>query len=298
VQQEKYVQQVASDVARLKGEALAIEKGTTPRQPHVRRLARKKAGLAKSRERKLERFLESDEKVEKPRQEWSLKLDLGEAPPGGRAVLAVEDVAFGYPGRPPLFEKVRFDLRYGERLAIIGPNGSGKTTLVQLMTGDLQPGAGKIQLGSGVRLGLLAQEQETLDPERTVLDTVLHERAMEQSEARAFLHYFLFSGDDVFKLIAQCSPGERARLQIALLMLRGCNLLLLDEPLNHLDIEGREHFQRSLDAFSGSVIAVIHDRAFLRQFGAPVLWIGDGEARIFADYAQFETVRGRNVLQR
>lgn len=298
VQQEKYVQQVASDVARLKGEALAIEKGTTPSQPHVRRLARKKAGLAKSRERKLGRFLESDEKVEKPRQEWSLKLDLGEAPPGGRAVLSVEDVAFGYPNRPTLFDHVSFDLRYGERLAIIGPNGSGKTTLVQLLTGDLQPDVGMIQLGTGVRLGLLAQEQETLDPERTVLDMVLYERAMEQSEARAFLHYFLFSGDDVFKLIAQCSPGERARLQIAMLMLRGCNLLLLDEPLNHLDIEGREHFQRSLEAFGGTVIAVIHDRAFLRQFEAPVLWIGDGAARIFADYEQFEAARGRNALQR
>jgi len=298
IQQEKYVQQVASDVARLKGEALAIEKGTTPRQPHVRRLARKKAGLAKSRERKLERFLESDEKVEKPRQDWSLKLDLGDAPPGGRAMLSVEDLTFGYSGHALLFEHLGFDLRYGERLAIIGPNGSGKTTLVQLITGELQPEAGMIQIGTGVRLGVLAQEQETLDPERSVLDTVLHERAMEQSEARAFLHYFLFSGDDVFKLITQCSPGERARLQIALLMLRGCNLLLLDEPLNHLDIEGREHFQRSLEAFSGSVIAVIHDRAFLREFGAPVLWIGDGAARRFADYELFEAAHGRNVLQR
>jgi ATP-binding cassette subfamily F protein 3 len=298
VQQEKYVQQVASDVARLKGEALAIEKGTTPRQPHVRRLARKKAGLAKSRERKLERFLDSDEKVEKPRQDWSLKLDLGAPPPGGRALLAVEDVAYGYSGQATLFEHLSFDLRYGERLAIIGPNGSGKTTLVQLLTGERQPVTGMIELGTGVRLGLLAQEQETLDQERTVLDTVLYERAMEQSEARAFLHYFLFSGDDVFKLIVQCSPGERARLQIALLMLRGCNLLLLDEPLNHLDIEGREHFQRSLEAFEGSVIAVIHDRAFLRQFGAPVLWLGDGAAHHFADYDQFAAAHGRNVLQR
>jgi ATP-binding cassette subfamily F protein 3 len=264
----------------------------------VRRLARKKAGLAKSRERKLERFLESDERVEKPRQDWSLKLDLGEPPSGGRSVLAVEDIAFGYPGRSTLFKVLSFDLRYGERLAIIGPNGSGKTTLVQLITGDLQTNHGSIQLGSGVRLGLLAQEQETLEPKRTVLDTVLYERAMEQSEARAFLHYFLFSGDDVFKRIAQCSPGERARLQIAVLMLRGCNFLLLDEPLNHLDIEGREHFRQSLEAFGGSVIAVIHDRAFLREFGAPVLWIGGGEAHIFADYAQFEAARGRNVLQR
>ena len=288
VQQEKYVQQVSADVARLKGEALAIELGTTPRQPHVRRLARKKAGLAKARERKLERFLESDEKVEKPRQDWRLKLDLGDPPPGGRAVLHVEDVSFGYPGKSPLFSGLSFDLQYGQRLAIIGPNGAGKTTLVQLITGELRPASGAIQLGSGVRVGVVAQEQETLDPERTVLSTALRERQMEQSEARAFLHYFLFSGDDVFKLIGQCSPGERARVQIALLMLRGCNLLLLDEPLNHLDIEGREHFQRSLEAFGGTVIAVIHDRAFLRDFVAPILWLGGGESRIYSDYYAFE----------
>jgi ATP-binding cassette, subfamily F, member 3 len=293
VQQEKYVQQVAADVARLKGEALAIELSTTPRQPHVRRLARKKAGLAKAREKKLDRFLESDEKVEKPRQDWSLKLDLGDPPPGGRAVLQVDDVSFSYPDRSALFRHLSFDLQYGERLAIIGPNGAGKTTLVQLITGELLPSAGRVQLGSGVRLGMVAQEQETLDPERTVLDTALRERPMEQSEARAFLHYFLFSGDDVFKQVGQCSPGERARLQIALLMLRGCNLLLLDEPLNHLDIEGREHFQRSLEAFNGAVIAVVHDRAFLRGFGAPILWLGGGKSRQYADYYEFEGDRAR-----
>ena len=288
VQQEKYVQQVASDVARLKGEALAIELSTTPRQPHVRRLARKKAGLAKARENKLDRFLESDDKVEKPRQDWSLKLDLGDPPPGGRAVLHVEDVGFSYPDRSPLISDLSFDLQYGERLAIIGPNGAGKTTLVQLITGALQPSSGSVQLGSGVRIGVVAQEQETLEPERSVLATALRERPMEQSVARAFLHYFLFSGDDVFRLVGQCSPGERARLQIALLMLRGCNLLLLDEPLNHLDIEGREHFQRSLEAFGGTVIAVVHDRAFLRGFGAPILWLGGGESRHYADYYAFE----------
>jgi len=287
------VAKVASDVARLKGEALDIELSTTPRQPGVRRLARKKAGLAKSREKKLNRFLESDERVEKPQLEWSLNLDLGDAPPGGRSLLRVEDVSFAYGGLPALFQHVSFDVQYGERLSIVGPNGSGKTTLVQLITGVLQPTAGSIKLGTGARLGLLAQEQETLDMDSTVLDTALRERPMTQTEARSFLHFFLFSGEDVFRRVGDCSPGERSRLQLALLMLRGCNLLVLDEPLNHLDIEGREQFQRSLEAFSGAVISVVHDRAFLRTFDAPILWLSDGQAAKFADYEMFCSRTGR-----
>ena len=293
VQQEKYVAKVASDVSRLKGEALDIELSTTPRQPGVRRLARKKAGLAKSREKKLNRFLQSDERVEKPQLEWSLNLDFGDAPPAGRSVLWVDDVSFGYPGEPTLFEHVSLDLRYGERISIVGPNGSGKTTLVQLITGSLRPASGSIELGTGVRFGLLAQEQETLDMDATVLDTALRERAMTQTDARSFLHYFLFSGEDVFRRVGDCSPGERSRLQLALLMLRGCNLLVLDEPLNHLDIEGRDQFQRSLEAFAGSVISVVHDRAFLRKFDAPILWLSGGRTVKFADYEMFRSRTNR-----
>ncbi len=297
VQQEKYVSKVASDVARLKGEALDIELSTTPRQPGVRRLARKKAGLAKSREKKLNRFMDSDERVEKPQLEWSLNLDFGDAPPAGRAVLRVDDLSFAYAGEPMLFEHVRFDLRYGERISIVGPNGSGKTTLVQLITGELQPNSGTVEVGTGVRIGLLAQEQETLDMDSTVLDTALHERAMTQTDARSFLHFFLFSGNDVFRRVGDCSPGERSRLQLALLMLRGCNLLVLDEPLNHLDIEGRDQFQRSLEAFAGSVISVVHDRAFLRDFDAPILWLADGHAIKYPDYDMFRaSARSRSRL--
>jgi ATP-binding cassette, subfamily F, member 3 len=294
VQQEKYVRKVASDIARLKGEALDIELSTTPRQPGVRRLARKKAGLAKSREKKLDRFLESDEYVDRPRQDWSLHLDFGDPPPAGRSVLHVENLAFGFGGEASVFSGINVDLQYGDRLAVIGPNGSGKTTLIRLITGALEPTYGSVELGTGVRLGLLAQEQETLDGERSVLDTALRERPMTQTEARGFLHYFLFTGDDVFRPVGRCSPGERARLQLALLMLRGCNLLVLDEPLNHLDIEGREHFQQSLAAFEGTVIAVVHDRAFLREFDAPLLWLAEGKARRFADYAQWESRGARS----
>nr|PZN33557.1 MAG: hypothetical protein DIU80_03615 [Chloroflexota bacterium] len=105
---------------------------------------------------------------------------------------------------------------------------------------------------------------------------------MTETGARNFLHFFLFGGDSVFRTVGVCSLGERSRLQLALLVLRGCNLLLLDEPLNHLDIDGREHFEEALDSFEGTVIAVSHDRAFLRSFGERVLEVRDGRVTGFA----------------
>ena len=104
---------------------------------------------------------------------------------------------------------------------------------------------------------------------------------MSETEARHFLHFFLFGGDSVFRPVGACSLGERSRLQLALLVLRGCNFLLLDEPLNHLDIEGREHFEAALDAFAGTVIAISHDRAFLRSFAERVIEVRDGRVRLF-----------------
>ena len=288
--QQDYIEQVETDIARLKGQALGVELSTTPAQPTIRRYAKKVAKKAKSRERKLERFLESDERVEKPKNSWGLKLDFGPPPAGGRAVLRVDDVTFDYGRRAdaPLLADVSFEVAYGERVALVGPNGAGKTTLLRLITGQLEPQAGVVRLGANVRLGVMAQEQETLDPQATVLATVLNARAMSETEARNFLHFFLFGGDSVFRPVGACSLGERSRLQLALLVLRGCNLLVLDEPLNHLDIEGREHFEQALDAFEGTVIAVAHDRAFLRMFAERVVEVRGGRARLFAgDYEDY-----------
>jgi ATP-binding cassette, subfamily F, member 3 len=274
--QQDYIGKVVQDVGRMKSEARSIEQSTTARQPGLRKLARKKAAVAKSRERKLERYLASDERVERPKLHWPINLDFGVPPPGGRALLRLEDVSFGYPGAAALFEHVDLEVRYGQRVAIVGPNGSGKTSLLRLMAGQLQPDHGAVQLGAGVRPGFMAQEHDGLDPEVTVLDTVLQQRPMSEHDARSFLPYFLFYGDSVLKQVKACSLGERTRLELAALVLRGCNLLLLDEPTNHLDVESRQHFEAALDAYQGSVIVVAHDRAFLRAFARRIVELRDG----------------------
>jgi ATP-binding cassette, subfamily F, member 3 len=304
--QQEYIHSVESDIRRVKGLAMNIQSGPKRHRDHYGRISAKVARIAKTRERKLERYLEDEERVDKPKSNWGLRLDFGPPPPGGRAVLRVEEVAFTYPtleetrrqgdketgvleaDSPCLLSRVSFEVEYGERVALVGPNGMGKTTLLRLIAGQLQPQAGVIKLGANVRLGVMAQEQETLDLDATVLATVLKARPMSETDARSFLHFFLFGGDSVFRRVGDCSLGERSRLQLALLVLRGCNLLLLDEPLNHLDIEGREHFEQALDAFEGTVIAVSHDRAFLRGFAERVVEVRDGGTRVFAgDYDDY-----------
>jgi len=273
-EQQAYISRVRGDIARMKGSASGLEGAATPAGDHDMKfltggsssVAGKLARAAKARERKLERYLESDERVEKPRQHWGLKLDFDEPPPGGRAVLSVEDLRFAYPGGRELFGGLRMEIWHGERVALVGPNGAGKSTLLKLVAGQLQPQGGVVRVGASIRLGVLAQEHERLDPSLSVLDHVLHARSMDQTAARTFLHRFLFGGDSVFLPAGKCSQGERSRLQLALLILEGCNLLLLDEPLNHLDIEAREYFEQALAAFVGTVLVVSHDRAFVQSF--------------------------------
>ena len=285
--QQEYVSKVQSDISRLKAQSLNVELASTPKDSDAKFFlsgkggSKKVARKARARQHKLERYLDSDERVEKPRQNWGLKLDFGEPPVGGRAVLRVDALSFGYGNNADVFSNISFDVDYGERVALVGPNGAGKTTLLKLIAGSFAPRNGTIRLGTGVRLGVMAQEQETLDANRTVLETVRHNRPINETEARNFLHFFLFAGDSVFRPVGICSLGERSRLQLALLVLQGCNLLLLDEPLNHLDIEGREHFEQALDAFEGTVIAVAHDRAFLGSYAERVIEVDDGAARDF-----------------
>jgi len=208
--------------------------------------------------------------VDKPRLGWQMKLEFGQMPASGQDVLALEELSVGY-GDNVLLRGLNLLVRHGARIALIGPNGAGKTTLLRTVAGVLLPLAGRVRLGSNVRVGYMAQEQEGLDPARDAFTTIRQLAPMSDTDVRAFLHFFLFAGDDVFVPIGSLSYGERARLSLASLVARGCNLLLLDEPINHLDIPSRARFEQALSHFEGTVLAVVHDRYFIERF-ATEMW--------------------------
>jgi len=229
---------------------------------------------AKRIERRIEKLLTED-RVEKPGWEWGMKLEFEPAAAGGNDVLQLESLAVGYP-RTVLLEDIDLHLRRGARAILTGANGSGKTTLLRTIAGALPPLAGRVRTGANIKLGFMAQEQETLDPARNALQIVQAEIAADETDARRFLHYFLFSGDGVFTPTGALSYGERARLLLALLVARGCNFLLLDEPINHLDIPSRDRFERALDVFKGTVLAVVHDRYFIERMATEVWGVSEG----------------------
>ncbi len=234
-------------------------------------------GRAKQLEKRLEQ-LQTEERIDKPGQEWQLKVEFAQDDSGARQVLTLEDVAMGFDGTL-LFAGVTLTLTHGERIALIGPNGSGKTTLLRLISGEIEPTQGHIRLGQGIKLGYLAQEQEILDPASTPYDTIREataERGLTEGEVRAFLHKYLFAGDEVFIPIAHLSFGERARLMLALLVAHQCNFLLLDEPVNHLDLPSREQFETALGHFPGTLLAVVHDRRFIERVATGVWAVRGG----------------------
>ncbi len=291
------VRRLRQDIQRTKQQAAWVEQTTTPRTPGVRRIAKKVAKKAKAREKRLERYLDSEDRLEKPVQGWQMKLEFGATQtvsavaeranlPARRGlrhlggnVFATQDLAIGYPGYSPLLQNLDLQFQAGRRVALTGPNGCGKSTLLRTIAGQLPPVEGKFTLGASVQLGYMAQEQELLDPHSNAVETLRQVAPMDETEARSFLHYFLFSGDDALRPVAQLSFGERARLMLASLVASGCNFLLLDEPINHLDIPSRERFEQALTQFPGAVLAVVHDRYFIQRYATDLWLVEDGRVR-------------------
>jgi ATP-binding cassette subfamily F protein 3 len=232
---------------------------------------------AKGIERRLE-HLTTDEHIEKPQASWQMRMDFAETTAGSRDVLGLEDLSIGY-GSHVLLAGLTQVLRQRARATLVGPNGTGKTTLLRTIQGSIPPLAGRVRLGPSILPGFMSQEQEELDRGLTALESIRAVRPSSETDARTYLHKYLFSGDEVFTPVSRLSYGERARLSLACLTARGCNLLLLDEPLNHLDIPSRARFEQSLADFGGTILVVTHDRYFIAAFASEIWTIADGTIR-------------------
>ncbi|MBN1579073.1 MAG: ABC-F family ATP-binding cassette domain-containing protein [Anaerolineae bacterium] len=272
--QQDRIAQYKKAITGFEGYARNIEHGTIDFA--IRKVAKGIARKAVVQKRRLERYLESEELVDKPKPTWQMKLDFVDIPETSQDVLIVEQLCMGF-GSTMLFQDVDLTLHAGERVVLTGPNGSGKTTLLRIVMGQVDALEGRVRLGPSVRVGYYSQEQEGLDDEADAFTEIRRVAPMGDTETRNFLHYFLFSGEDVFVPIGSLSYGERARLALAKLVAMGCNLLVLDEPINHLDIPSRERFEQGLSQFEGTVLAVVHDRYFIDRF-ATRIWAIHGQS--------------------
>ena len=234
------------------------------------------AGRAKNIEARIDHLL-TDEKVDKPQGSWKLKLDFGSPEHRSKDVLVTESLSIGYTLDNPLLMNIDLFIRVGQRVVLTGANGSGKTTFIRTIVGKLPPLAGSFRLGGSTKLGYMAQEQELLNPALNSVQTIQNVSAINETETRNFLHYFLFKGDAALRPAGELSFGERARLQLALLVAQGCTFLILDEPINHLDIPSRERFEEALENFNGTILAVVHDRNFIERFATDVWQVKDGK---------------------
>ncbi len=219
-----------------------------------------------------EKLLSKMEVLEKPMEvNDSMSITLEPNVVSGNDVLTVRGLTKGFDGQT-LFSGVDFDIRRGERVAIIGNNGTGKTTILKILNGLLPPDSGQFRLGSKVHIGYYDQEHQVLHMDKTLFQELQDAYpAMNNTQIRNALAAFLFTGDDVFKRIRDLSGGERGRVSLAKLMLSEANFLILDEPTNHLDITSKEILEQALTHYTGTVLYVSHDRYFINKTATRIL---------------------------
>ena len=223
-----------------------------------------------------QKLLSKIDRLEKPTDISSdMQLSFKQSSISGMDVLSVKDLSMGF-DRNMLFENLSFDIKRGEHIAIIGDNATGKTTLLKLLTGMYSPISGDISYGAGVMIGYYDQEQQVLDDNKTIFDE-LHDTYpdMDNTKIRNILAAFLFTGDDVFKLISSLSGGERGRVSLAKLMLSNANFIILDEPTNHLDMISKEILEAAINKYEGTVLYVSHDRYFINSTATRILHLQD-----------------------
>ena len=218
------------------------------------------------------KMLDKIQRIEKPIEiDNQMRISLEPRFISGNDVLTVEGLSKSFPGQT-LFTDINFEIKRGERVALIGNNGTGKTTILKILNGIVAADAGRFALGSKVQIGYYDQEHHVLHMEKTIFQEISDTYpTLTETEIRNMLAAFLFTGDDVFKLISSLSGGERGRVSLAKLMLSEANFLILDEPTNHLDIASKEILEEALNSYTGTVLYVSHDRYFINQTATRIM---------------------------
>lgn len=237
------------------------------------------SALAKSRRKQLENM----ERVKKPKthvQKPALHFEANKR--AANDVLTVEDLSLKVGGdKKTLAENINFEIKRGDRIALIGANGTGKSTLLKTLM-DIEPQSGKIEWGKNTYIGYYDQENKDMKPANSALEEIRRRFArMSELEARSLLGKVKIVGDEVFKKVKSLSGGERAKLGLAALMGGEYNVLVLDEPTNHLDLEAREALEQALKEYDGTLLFVSHDRYFLNALSSGVMELSDGELNVF-----------------
>lgn len=224
-----------------------------------------------------EKMLDKIERLEKPTDEnTDIHIVLEPDVTSGNDVLTVEHLRKAF-GTHTLFDDLSFEIKRGERVALIGNNGTGKTTILKIINELLLADGGTIVLGSNVHIGYYDQEHQLLHMEKTIFEEIADDYPqLNHTKIRNVLAAFLFTNDDVFKRIADLSGGERGRVSLAKLMLSDANFLILDEPTNHLDITSKEILESALNQYTGTVFFVSHDRYFINQTATRILDLTGG----------------------
>ncbi len=266
--QQELIGRIEGDIRQVAGKASTYEAMSV--NDYQRGRSRRIARTAVVRKRKLERLLDSDERIERPERTWGMAVSFGEAPASGNRLIHIDDGSITIDGSP-LLAGIELTVNAGERIGLVGANGSGKTTLLSVLAGHRTLDSGSYERSPSVKPGWFTQEHDGVDLDRTPLDQARSRTVGTEGEVRAFLHQFLLGPSQVLQPAGALSYGERARLALALLAIGGANLLLLDEPMNHLDIPSREQLEEAINTANVAVVMVSHDRYALERIGARIV---------------------------
>ncbi len=246
-----------------------------------------------------EKMLQKIERVEKPLEyEKTMSFTLTPSLTSGNDVLTVTDFAKSF-GENHLFSNISFEIKRGEKVAIIGQNGTGKTTLLKMIQGLVPVDCGTAVTGANVEIGYYDQEHQVLNNDKTIFEEIQDDYPdLTHTAIRNVLAAFLFTGDDVFKPIHLLSGGEKGRISLAKLMLSKANFLLLDEPTNHLDITSREILETALNNYTGTVLYVSHDRYFINRTATRILDLTGHKLLSYSGSYQYYLEKKETVEQR